>query len=48
MFTFDALAARLNFKRLRIEGEEDGATATDGVATGDASKSAPATSTPAT
>lgn len=43
MFTFDALAERLNFKRIRAEGEEDAEKKPEGVATGDTTK--PASST---
>ena len=43
MFTFDALASRLNFKRVRTEGEEDPDAKPEGVAAGEATK--PASST---
>lgn len=43
MFTFDALASRLNFKRVRTEGEEDPDAKPEGVATGETTK--PASST---
>jgi len=43
MFTFDALASRLNFKRVRTEGEEDPDAKPEGVAAGEATKSASST-----
>jgi hypothetical protein len=43
MFGFDALASRLNFKRIRAEGEDDAETKPAEVAAGENSK--PASST---
>jgi hypothetical protein len=43
MFTFDALASRLNFKRVRTEGEEDPDAKPEGVAAVEATKSASST-----